>query len=56
MGGFMQYRGNTAVDTIQPGYLSSYLGHNQICIIENEIEDRSKGDALSKGFAILQTS
>jgi hypothetical protein len=56
MGGFMLYHGHTPIRTVLPGELEIHLEHHRIFITEKEIKDRSKGDALLKGFVILQTS
>jgi hypothetical protein len=60
MGGFMLYQGKTPLQTLLPnGYnceLKTNLKHGRILITEKQIEDRSKGDPLSKGFVLLQTS
>jgi hypothetical protein len=57
MGGFVRYNEHDESDdgpsTLLPGDLKAHLGKDDIT--EKEIKDRSKGDILSKGFAILQT-
>jgi hypothetical protein len=59
MGGFMEYEGNRPIRVLLPEDLESYslTGNGDFPrISEAEIEDRSKGDALSKGFVVVQTS
>jgi len=59
MGGFMEYEGNTPIRVLLPEDLESYslTGNGDFPRISKaEIEDRSKGDALSKGFVVVQTS
>ena len=41
--------------TILPEDLRPHLRKGEIDITEKAIKDRSKGDTLSKGFAVLQT-
>jgi hypothetical protein len=58
MGGFMAYEGNRPIRVLLPEQLESYSltgNGNFPRISKAEIEDRSKGDAISKGFVILQT-
>jgi hypothetical protein len=58
MGGFMEYEGNRPVRVLLPDQLESYslTGNGDFPRISKaEIEDKSKGDAISKGFVILQT-
>jgi len=58
MGGFMEYEGNTPIRVLLPNQLESYSltgNGNFPRISKAEIEDRSKGDAISKGAVILQT-
>jgi len=58
MGGFMEYEGNQPIRVLLPDQLESYSltgNGNFPRISKAEIEDRSKGDAISKGFVILQT-
>jgi hypothetical protein len=58
MGGFMEYDGNQPVRVLLPAQLQSYslTGNGDFPKISKaEIEDRSKGDAISKGVVILQT-
>jgi len=59
MGGFMEYEGNQPIRVLLPEQLESYsLTSNGDFprISKAEIEDRSKGDAISKGLVIVQTS
>jgi len=59
MGGFMEYEGNQPIRVLLPEQLESYSltgNGNFPRISKAEIEDRSKGDAISKGLVILQTS
>jgi hypothetical protein len=57
MGGFVRYNERDKSDdgpsTLLPDDLKAHLRKEDIT--EKEIRDRSKGDILSKGFAILQT-
>lgn len=57
MGGFMLFKDNKDPNprTLSPWNLEEYLASGDIIITEAEIWDRSRGDILSKGFAILQT-
>jgi hypothetical protein len=58
MGGFMQYDGNLPIRVPLPEQLESYslTGNGDFPRISKaEIEDKSKGDAISKGLVILQT-
>jgi len=58
MGGFMEYEGNQPIRVLLPEELESYslTGNGDFPRISKaEIEDRSKGDAISKGLVILQT-
>jgi len=57
MGGFMEYEGNRPIRVVFPEQLKSYslTGNGSFPRISKaEIEDKSKGDAISKGFVILQ--
>jgi hypothetical protein len=58
MGGFMEYNGNEPVQTLLPVQLKEYSltgkGDFPRLAIE-EIQDKSKGDIISKGLVILQT-
>ena len=58
MGGFMLFDDNGPVRTIDPYKLQSLAQEGEIdfpCITKNEIQDRSKGDVLSKGLVVIQT-
>jgi len=58
MGGFTEYDGNRPVRVLLPEQLQSYslTGNGDFPRISKaEIEDKSKGDAISKGVVILQT-
>ncbi|KAI9451248.1 hypothetical protein F5148DRAFT_552871 [Russula earlei] len=58
MGGFMEYEGNRPVRVLFPEELKSYslTGNGDFPrIAKEEIEDRSKGDVISKTLVILQT-
>ncbi|KAG2367614.1 hypothetical protein BDR07DRAFT_254209 [Suillus spraguei] len=57
MGGFMLYFDDNQRATLTPDELLDFLREGSVdlpVIAEEDIEDRSKGDALSKGIAILQ--
>jgi hypothetical protein len=57
MGGFMLYVNGKPQATFKPRELKCFIHEGSVkmpIIIEADIEDRSKGDALSKGIAILQ--
>jgi hypothetical protein len=59
MGGYMEYEGNRPIRVLLPEQLESYslTGNGDFPRISTaEIEDRSKGDAISKGLVIVQTS
>ena len=59
MGGFKLFDENDPVRTLEPQELQSLARVGEIdfpCITEREIEDRSKGDTLSKGLVVIQTS
>jgi len=58
MGGFMEYDGNQPVRVLFPEQLRSYslTGNGDFPKISKaEIDDKSKGDAISKAVVILQT-
>ena len=55
MGGFMLYDGEKPLHTLDPFELES-TSFDFPNITEGEINDRSKGDILSKGLVIIQTS
>jgi hypothetical protein len=57
MGGFMLYFNDKPRATLTPKELERFVNEGSVempFITEADIEDRSKGDALSKGIAILQ--
>ncbi|KAG2098745.1 uncharacterized protein F5147DRAFT_713644 [Suillus discolor] len=57
MGGFMLYFDDKPRATLTPNELKRFVHEGSVempIIMEADIEDRSKGDALSKGIAILQ--
>jgi hypothetical protein len=57
MGGFMLYFNGKPRATLTPKELERFVNEGSVempIITEADIEDRSKGDALSKGIAILQ--
>ncbi|KAG2068157.1 hypothetical protein BDR04DRAFT_1057123 [Suillus decipiens] len=58
MGGFMLYFNDNQRATLTPDELLDFVREGSVDIIpviaEADIEDRSKGDALSKGIALLQ--
>ncbi|KAG2136378.1 uncharacterized protein EDB93DRAFT_788545 [Suillus bovinus] len=57
MGGFMLYFNDKPRATLTPKELKRFVSEGSVempIIVEADIEDRSKGDALSKGIAILQ--
>ncbi|KAH9952718.1 hypothetical protein BC827DRAFT_1148303 [Russula dissimulans] len=59
MGGFMEYEGNRPVQVLFPRELRSYslTGNGDFPRLSKiEIQDKSKGDFISKGVVILQTS
>ncbi|KAI9430897.1 hypothetical protein F5148DRAFT_990497, partial [Russula earlei] len=59
MGGFMEYEGNRPNRVLLPEELNSYslTGNGDFPrIAKEEIEDKSKGDAISKALVILQTN
>ncbi|KAF8508808.1 hypothetical protein BU17DRAFT_56524 [Hysterangium stoloniferum] len=59
MGGFMLFDGQVARGTLSPERFEELLGDGKIefpTITKEEIQDRSKGDALSKGLVIGQTT
>ncbi|KAI9455383.1 hypothetical protein F5148DRAFT_1151498 [Russula earlei] len=58
MGGFMEYEGNRPIRVLLPRELGSYslTGNGDFPrIAKEEIEDKSKGDGISKLLVILQT-
>ncbi|TDL15009.1 hypothetical protein BD410DRAFT_733312 [Rickenella mellea] len=57
MGGFMLFDGGKAHHTLRPEELDELFEQGKIefpDITKREIEDKSKGDAISKGFVIVQ--
>jgi hypothetical protein len=59
MGGFTLFKDNQPRGTLTPDLFLKLLetGHIKFpTITEEEIQDRSKGNALSKGLAVVQTS
>lgn len=55
----MLFDGDSPIRTLQPGELDILSQSGEIdfpSITEEEIQDRSKGDILSKGLAVLQTT
>ncbi|TFK31146.1 hypothetical protein BDQ12DRAFT_566334, partial [Crucibulum laeve] len=59
MGGFMLYEDNSPVRILSITEFEELLQKNEIefpDILEQEIEDKSKGDMLSKGIVVLQTA
>lgn len=59
MGGFTLFKDNQPRGTLTPDLFLKLLETGDIkfpTITEKEIQDRSKGDALSKGLAVVQTS
>jgi len=59
MGGFMKYEGNEPIYVLLPNQLESYslTGNGDFPRISKmEIQDKSKGDFISKAVVILQTS
>jgi hypothetical protein len=59
MGGFMKYEGNEPIRVLLPEELESYslTGNGDFPRISKmEIQDKSKGDFISKAVVILQTS
>ena len=59
MGGFVVMDGNENQGVLTPEIFASLLSEGRIdfpAITEKEILDRSKGDGLSKGIAVAQTS
>ncbi|KAI9430095.1 hypothetical protein F5148DRAFT_990594 [Russula earlei] len=59
MGGFMEYEGNQPIRVLLPEQLNFYslTGNGDFPrIAKEEIEDKSKGDIISKLLVVLQTS
>ena len=55
MGGFMLFEDGREPRTLYPFRLEEYLKSGAIDITEAEIQDKSRGDMLSKGLVIVQT-
>ena len=58
MGGFILYEGETAKGVLTAEKMESLLTEGRIdlpTIDEDEIQDRSKGDGISKSLVIVQT-
>ncbi|KIM77491.1 hypothetical protein PILCRDRAFT_11937 [Piloderma croceum F 1598] len=55
MGGFMLYEDDKPPSIIDPSDLGPYLRRGEIDITQKEIQDRSRGDVLSKGLVVVQT-
>src|ERR1700748_2482116 len=58
MGGFMEYEVNKPIRVLLPDQLESYslTGNGDFPRLSKaEIDDKSKGDFISKGFATFQT-
>jgi len=51
----VRFDGDKKPYTLSPKELGPHLQNGEIDITKDAIEDKSKGDVLSKGFAILQT-
>lgn len=59
MGGFMLFEGDTPVRILLPDDLEELVEKGEIDfprITEKEIQDRSKGDLISKGLVVVQTT
>ncbi|KAF9470693.1 hypothetical protein BDN70DRAFT_981818 [Pholiota conissans] len=59
MGGFTLYKNDQPRGTLTPDLFLKLIENGEInfpALTEKEIQDRSKGDALSKGLAVGQTS
>ena len=58
MGGFVLVDGDDEVEVLSPNGFDDLFATRQVglpWITEKDIQDRSKGDALSKGLVITQT-
>lgn len=51
----MLYEDDKQPSILDPKGLEPYLKRGEIDITEKEIQDRSRGDVLSKGLVIIQT-
>lgn len=56
MGGFMVHEKANRYYVLDPGDIGTCLHNGQINITEAHIRDKSKGDILTKGFIVLQTT
>lgn len=56
MGGFMVFEGDKEHHSVSPEELKKLLKEGAIRITEKEIKDKGRGDALSKGFILVQTT
>jgi hypothetical protein len=56
MGGFMIFEGDKAQRIVKPDELEELLKNNEIRITKEEIRDKGRGDALSKGLILIQTT
>ena len=59
MGGFVLVQGDDEVEVLSPNRFDDLFATRRIglpWITRKDIQDRSKGDALSKGLVIIQTS
>jgi hypothetical protein len=56
MGGFMIFEGDKEHHTVTPDELEELLKNGNIRITEKEIRDKGRGDALSKGLILVQTT
>ncbi|KAF8802864.1 hypothetical protein BYT27DRAFT_7111290 [Phlegmacium glaucopus] len=59
MGGFMLYKDGVMTENLEIEKLETLVAEGKIdwpTISEKDIQDRSKGDSFSKGFAVLQTT
>jgi hypothetical protein len=59
MGGFVLFEGGEATQTLTPDLFESLSNADKIHfpdITENQIQDRSKGDGLTKGLVVIHTS
>lgn len=55
MGGFM-VQGENETYVLEPDEIDFYLRNGQLNITKEDIQDKSKGDILTKGFVVLQTT
>jgi hypothetical protein len=54
MGGFVLYEDDKPPSILDPRELAPYLRKGEIDITQKEIQDRSRGDVLSKGLVVIQ--